>query len=49
MNFHLKLDYGGTSHANKSLFSAKQTSSLITTYLGYGPFSKFNKLKSDET
>ena len=42
--------YGGTSHANKKdLFSAKQTSSLINTYLGYGPFSKSQiKLKKDD-
>ena len=42
--------YGGTSHANKKdLFSAKQTSSLINTYLGYGPFSKSQiELKKDD-
>ena len=34
--------YGGTSHANKNeLVSAKQTSSFVNSYLGYGPFSKY--------
>jgi len=44
--------YGGTSQAKKKvLFSAKQTSSLVNSYLGYGPFSKSQMkfMKDDET